>query len=113
MQGKDPQVMKEPLLFALLVSLPLLAQNVVTNPTGTQTIVQPAGTNLNVNRFETIRYADQFSGVDFCKKVNAAAIDLAAQGGGVVDARGLVGAQSCASDPFATVSVPVQILIGY
>jgi|SRR5579864_248146 len=50
-----------------LVTLPSgFAQNIVANPSGNQTIVQPGtlaqnnATTLSVNRFENIRYADQF-----------------------------------------------------
>jgi hypothetical protein len=43
-------------LVGLLLSGPLLCQNVVVNPTSNQNIVQPAGTGLNDNNFNSIRY---------------------------------------------------------
>jgi hypothetical protein len=49
------------LLVGLLLSAALLAQNVVTNPTGSQNIVQPAQTQLNVNNLENTIYVDQFN----------------------------------------------------
>lgn len=57
---------------------------VLTAPGSTQTIVQPSGTSLNVNRFEGIRFADQFSGADIGAKINAAAADLGANGGTII-----------------------------
>jgi hypothetical protein len=56
----------------------------VTGPPGDQTISQSPNTNLNVNRFEKIRFADQFPGFDIGAKVNAAITDLGS-GGGVVE----------------------------
>jgi hypothetical protein len=50
--------------LVVLLSLHAMAQNVVQNPTTTQTINQPGSTELNVNRFEKILFADQFSTID-------------------------------------------------
>lgn len=47
---------KSAMLLGLLLPGVLLAQNVVVNPTGNQNIVQPAGTSLNDNTFNQIRY---------------------------------------------------------
>src|ERR1700730_3641694 len=49
------------LLVGLLFSGSLLGQNVVVNPTGSQNVVQPAGTELNVNDFENTIYVDRFN----------------------------------------------------
>ena len=57
------------------------SQDVVTGPTATQAIAQPAGTELNVNRFQRIRFADQFPGADIGAQVDAAIADLGAAGG--------------------------------
>jgi hypothetical protein len=43
-------------LVGLVLSGVLLAQNVVTNPTGNQAIVQPAGTTLSTNSLSSIAY---------------------------------------------------------
>ncbi|HWW16458.1 MAG TPA: hypothetical protein VN310_17505 [Candidatus Dormibacteraeota bacterium] len=43
-------------LVCLLLSSELLAQNVVVNPTGAQSIVQPAGTTLSTNSLSNITY---------------------------------------------------------
>jgi hypothetical protein len=40
-----------------------MGQTVVENPSGSQTIAQPSGTEFNVNRFEGILFANQFSSV--------------------------------------------------
>jgi hypothetical protein len=72
---------------ALLVPFIASAQNVVTHPSGSQTIAQPANTSLNVNSFEQIRFADQFTGTgsnDIFDKANAAASSLSGGPGVVV-----------------------------
>jgi hypothetical protein len=51
-----------------------------------------------------VRFADQFAGADACAKINNAVLS-AVPGDVVVDARGLTGAQGCASNPFANVAV--------
>jgi len=70
--------------FALLflVVLPGIAhaQTIVGNPTSSQTIAQPAGTVFGVNRFENVRYADHFSGVDIGAKINSAYADCPSAG---------------------------------
>lgn len=65
-------------------SSPSQNQNVVTLPSGAQSILQPGATNLTINRFENIRFADQFPGADIGAQINAAIADLGA-GGGVVE----------------------------
>jgi hypothetical protein len=67
------------ILFGLLTLFPAIAvaQNIVANPTATQTITQPSGTALNVNRLENIRFADQFGSIQ-------AAINDAPAGGTVL-----------------------------
>lgn len=57
------------------------ANAVLIAPSATQNISQPTGTSLNVNRFENIRFADQFAGADWAAKVNAADADLGATKG--------------------------------
>lgn len=54
---------------------------VLLAPASDQTIVQPAGKNLFVNRFEQIRFADQFAGSDGGAKINAADADLGSTSG--------------------------------
>jgi hypothetical protein len=66
---------------ALGTATPGRAQTIVGNPAATQTITQPTGTNLNVNRFENIRFADQFSGTDCGAKINSADADLSTNPG--------------------------------
>jgi hypothetical protein len=53
--------MKAAFTAILFFPLSLFAQNVVTNPTGSQSIVQPAGTRFNVNDSGGVLYADQFT----------------------------------------------------
>lgn len=65
-------------------SSPSQNQNVVTLPSGPQSILQPGATNLSINRFENIRFADQFPGADIGAQINAAIADLGS-GGGVVE----------------------------
>ncbi len=48
--------MKKCLLISLLVSFPAFAQNVVTNPAGSQNIVQPVNTSFSANNVAGIRY---------------------------------------------------------
>jgi hypothetical protein len=52
-------------------------QPVLLAPSGNQQIVQPTGTSLNVNRFENIRFADQFA------SLSAAIADLGGSPGTV------------------------------
>ena len=55
----------DPFCCCLLLSTCCWGQNIVGNPSGSQTIVQPTGTEFNVNRFEATRYADQFPGSEY------------------------------------------------
>ncbi len=57
----------------------------------------------SIKALNTIQYADQFAGTDACAKINAAIKALSAQDG-VVYAQGIIGAQFCATNPFAGVS---------
>jgi hypothetical protein len=62
-------------------NLIVLPNAVYINPPGSQSVIQPVGTSLNVNRFENIRFADQFAGADLGAKINAADADLGLKGG--------------------------------
>lgn len=59
-----------------------------------------------------IRYADAFPGADWGEKVRNALLDLPAIGG-TVDARGLEGAQTATANPFAGITWPFTLLIGF
>lgn len=63
---------------------------VLLNPSTSQTVNQPTGTSLFVNRFENVRYADEFTGATADLKIIAALADLPA-GGGTVDCHGFGG----------------------
>jgi parallel beta-helix repeat protein len=63
----------------------------------------------NFKTANNIRFADQFPGADAGAKIQAALTDLPAAGG-VVDARGLEGAQNLATS--LTVDKPVRLLLG-
>lgn len=81
-----------------------------TSTGGTNTLTQiPQG--LASNFLNVVRFADQFSGADWGAKVAAAIANLPSTGG-IVDARGFVGAQTCAANPFAGVTKPVHLLWG-
>ncbi|HET7891955.1 MAG TPA: hypothetical protein VFL34_10530 [Candidatus Sulfotelmatobacter sp.] len=57
--------------------------------------------------------ATTFSGADACVKIAAAGQSLNAQTrGGVVDARGFSGTQSCSVNPFSGVTAPVKFIFG-
>jgi hypothetical protein len=49
--------------YLFIISASCSGQDIVGNPTTTQTITQPAGTWFNVNRFEKILFADRFSSI--------------------------------------------------
>lgn len=84
-KGSEPErytKMKiDPFCCCLLLSTCCWGQNIVGNPSGSQTIVQPTGTEFNVNRFEATRYADQFPGSDIGAQINNAYADCAPTGG--------------------------------
>lgn len=80
------------------------------DPSADQIISQPAGTNLLVNRLNGIRMADQFPGSNAGEKIAAAIADLPSNGG-VVDARGIIGAQTVSADFFAG-HIGVALLLG-
>ncbi len=54
---------------------------VLQNPTSSQTIVQPSGTTLSVNRMENIRYAEQFANAPLCNSACACGGGASATGG--------------------------------
>src|SRR5580698_6934772 len=72
-------------ILLLLLSAPLLST---------------AQTNLVVQSTNKIQFADQFPGRDACTKIQNAIAALPVNGG-EVDARGLLGFQTCAVNPFA------------
>ena len=95
-------------------AMPCRAQNIVGNPTATQTLTQPPNmrspANLNVNRFDNIRFAGQFPGTgthDCGDKINQADQDLYTMppGGGTVISGEIWVNNNCGS----TISTPVFI----
>jgi len=70
------------------------------------------GLNLSVKPLwgQGVRFVSE-SGTDACDRIKKAIENLPTQGG-TVDARGLEGAQTCASNPVAGVSKPVLLLLG-
>ncbi len=67
-------------------------------------------TNTTVKSLNKIRFADQYSGADFCEKVNAAAANLPLAGG-TIDAHGLEGAQTCLTNPFHGIKSPFTLVL--
>lgn len=67
--------------------------------------------SLNVASFNAIRFANQFAGATAGAKIAAAIADLPSTGG-IVDARGLEGAQTIAQDVGSGVTKPVELLLG-
>ena len=65
-------------------SAPTQNADIVALPSGPQGILQPPGTDLSINRFENLRFADRFPGADIGAQINAAIADLGS-GGGVVE----------------------------
>lgn len=53
--------------------------------------------------------ATTFAGADICAKINAAVL---AHPGATIDARGFTGNQACASNPFASASADVYLILG-
>jgi hypothetical protein len=83
---------------------PVTTSNIsFTNFTGLDTV--------SSKRIGPVRYADQFPGGTADQKIAAAIADLPSSGG-TVDARGLIGAQVFATDPFVGVSKPTTIVMG-
>ena len=68
----------------------------------------PSGALFNLGVGTPVVYADVQTGVDWCGKVTAAVAGLPTTGG-IVDARGLTGAQSCAGG----LTVPTGVVIEY
>lgn len=68
-------------------------------------------TTTLVKTLNSIRFADQFAGADACAKIAAALADLPSTGG-VVDARGITGNQTCAANPFATYTGSGSLWLG-
>jgi parallel beta-helix repeat protein len=87
-------------MLTLTASAPLMVQ-------GATLLTETSTKSLN-----KVEYADRFAGTDACAKIHAAILALP-KTGGIVDARGFHGAQSCSSDPFAGGATPaVELLIG-
>lgn len=84
---------------------------VVTNPVGTQTVDQPAGTSLNVDVLNKVRVAEFFPGTGATQLITNAIGDLPSTGG-TVDARSFEGAQTITSDIFSGVTKPVHLILG-
>jgi hypothetical protein len=107
--------------------------NIVTNPTADQSIqsdnLLPASANtaqslgtsaarwnatlgsVVVENLNTVLYADQFPGSTADAQI-AAALAALPSTGGIVDARGLTGAQSCSANPFASYTGSGVLLLG-
>jgi hypothetical protein len=96
-----------------LVSAPLVldAASPLTVPNAT--ITNATVTTASVKTLNNVFKADQFPGANAGAKIQAAITAAAALGaqGSVIDARGLIGAQTISSS--ITVNVPVTILFGY
>jgi hypothetical protein len=73
---------------------------------------QPTTTNVNlaVTSTPVVLFADQFTGADWCAKVNAAITALPSTGG-TVDARGFTVAQACNSNPYHGQAKNVRLLL--
>lgn len=86
---------------------------VYQDPSGSQTINQPDGSALFVNRFGAVRYAAQFPGSpDVGTQIANAIADLPATGG-IVDATGYQGTALLQSDMFRTANGrPGKIIFG-
>ena len=67
--------------------------------------------STTVSSLNQTRFADQYSGANAGAKIAAAIADLPSSGG-VVDARGLLGAQTITSDPFTGNATPVTLILG-
>lgn len=81
---------------------------VLLNPTAEQTI---SGFGLNVLDLNNVRKCDQFAGADAGVKI-AACIAALPSTGGIADARGLEGAQTIATDLWASTTTPFLLLLG-
>lgn len=82
-------------LFSAGQSVPVLQ-----NPgTGTnQVIVQQSATNLSINRFESIKFADQFAGASTSAQVLAACLDVGTRGTVIIPSSMAAGAVTGAPD---------------
>lgn len=85
---------------------PAFADPILSNPVADQAIT---AFDLDVLDLNAVRKADQFSGADAGAKIASAIADLPATGG-IVDARGLEGAQTMASN--VTIDAKVRVLLG-
>lgn len=98
---------------------PISITPVITAPTGDTTYARLDGGNtpftgaISVKTLNTVRYADQFTGADASIKINAAITEVIAAGGGMVDCRGLGGAQTMsAAIAIGSASlVPVHLIL--
>lgn len=85
---------------------------VYQDPSASQTINQPDGSALFVNRFGTVKYASQFPGGDVGTQIANAIADLPTTGG-IVDATGFQGVAILQTDMFRTAAGrPGKILFG-
>ena len=78
------------------------------------TVTQAAQSVIDPKFIGGTAYADTFAGADFCAKVAAAisAVNTFTGQGGTVDARGLVGSQTCSTNPFAGNVKGITLLMG-
>ncbi len=67
--------------------------------------------NIKATSYNSVIEADAQPGADACAQIAAAIAALPATGG-TVDASGIQGAQTCAANPFASSTKPVQLLLG-
>lgn len=74
---------------------------VFQDPIAGQAVVQPKNTWLLANRFNNIRFADQFPGADACAKINAAYSDLPTNLPGQIYFTAPDTSQTCAANPFS------------
>lgn len=93
---------------------PGLANPVLQNPSGNQTVTQPAGTSLNfigtttAQTFNSIRYADNYAGADCGAKINAAST------AGGVNTLIIVGSSTTCPSPITTaLSLAVNTVIQF
>jgi hypothetical protein len=98
----------------ILIIGSMFAQNVVQNPTATQTIIQPSGTNFGVQgntllqQLNSIVFPDQFAGATADAKIKAA-IAACPSTGCYIEACGLKGAQQFSANPFAGTNIPITL----
>jgi len=113
--------------YGLLIGSNSSSSGAISNNVGLQINDQTAGQNnwalktgkglvsfgdqVTAVALNGILFADQFPGTDACAKIQAAVSALPSTGG-VVDARGLQGAQTCSANPFTGAKGPVELYLG-